>query len=947
MTDGHPGETRRTALSPRPKGRENAKDTLCRNVTIYGHCRYEDKGDIPHHMEENTAADQMEGCSFSHDIGKAAFSPTPSENVKKRFNVDSPSFTPSNLAVNGSQARPKSTGISPKFANAAPFKPKGLTSRPASTAPSATSSVKGYNPNAPEWTAPDAQEFLPPSYNGVTSLYCPWIIEHEYPSTGKKRMPRKPRRMPSEDGEIVEDEDGEATVATISTTFGKAPLHTRKSSTVELPPAPASRKEKRIKSCNQGAPMRPVSSSALSASATPFRPKTESPTTDSGSQRSVSYPWSKEALDSGTITSEDVEYAFKQSRARMEELDRIIATPPRSRTSRQTSRQSSESKPLDPHEIKFGQLSPVHKAGLSTPPNKGQIPIPEDATTGGKTVTCFYWWRDGHCELGAECRYAHYDTGLVANDPMSYAIYGHQKAYSDEPRRSDGQRWQNPGTPSIWTDKHLLSQSSVFDIHGPSQPNNPKSAIHNGRSGNEKLNDMGQGTFQTDQNGDSTHSNVFDHYTPTPSVPPQSQSTAPPQINPYANDVNTMGSGAYFPGSTNYPQQLQHHLYAALPPHRDLNQPNQRTAKDLFISENLRQTLARKTEATLMTIPSYRLNNEPAIIHAVQNVQSNWKRVRNGNVVSVHLAFTNPNFGDSSLLFVTDFHPLAETLAQKHFTSVPRYNNRYSASHVPEHTLWSYIVQIANGLKAIHSTGLAARVIDASKILLTGQNRIRLNACAVLDVVQADARQALADLQRLDLQLFGKLIIALGSNNMVQQNQAKAMEVFSKSYSPRLKEITTWLLDSTMPDLGHGIDKFLSMIASDLVTAFDSSLHQDDALETALAHELENSRLVRLITKINFINERPEYEHDRQWAEHGNRFVIRLFRDYVFHQVDANGNPVLDLVHVLQALNRLDAGSEEKVCLMTRDEESVVLVSFKEVRSCVEGAWGDLVRRSG
>lgn len=23
---------------------ENAKDTLCRNVTIYGHCRYEDKG---------------------------------------------------------------------------------------------------------------------------------------------------------------------------------------------------------------------------------------------------------------------------------------------------------------------------------------------------------------------------------------------------------------------------------------------------------------------------------------------------------------------------------------------------------------------------------------------------------------------------------------------------------------------------------------------------------------------------------------------------------------------------------------------------------------------------------------------------------------------------------------------------------------------------------------
>lgn len=50
--------------------------------------------------------------------------------VKKRLNVDSPSFTPANLTVNGSQAKPKSIGISPKFANAAPFKPKGLASRP-------------------------------------------------------------------------------------------------------------------------------------------------------------------------------------------------------------------------------------------------------------------------------------------------------------------------------------------------------------------------------------------------------------------------------------------------------------------------------------------------------------------------------------------------------------------------------------------------------------------------------------------------------------------------------------------------------------------------------------------------------------------------------------------------------------------------------------------------
>lgn len=51
--------------------------------------------------------------------------------VKKRLNVDSPSFTPASLAstslsVNGNST--KATGLSPKAASAAPFKPKGLGS---------------------------------------------------------------------------------------------------------------------------------------------------------------------------------------------------------------------------------------------------------------------------------------------------------------------------------------------------------------------------------------------------------------------------------------------------------------------------------------------------------------------------------------------------------------------------------------------------------------------------------------------------------------------------------------------------------------------------------------------------------------------------------------------------------------------------------------------------
>jgi len=41
--------------------------------------------------------------------------------------------------------------------------------------------------------------------------------------------------------------------------------------------------------------------------------------------------------------------------------------------------------------------------------------------------------------------------------------------------------------------------------------------------------------------------------------------------------------------------------------------------------------------------------------------------------------------------------------------------------------------------------------------------------------------------------------------------------------------------------------------------------------------------------------------------------MLKLFRDYLFHQVTEEGRPWLDMSHIVQTLNKLDSGSSDTV----------------------------------
>ena len=122
-----------------------------------------------------------------------------------------------------------------------------------------------------------------------------------------------------------------------------------------------------------------------------------------------------------------------------------------------------------------------------------------------------------------------------------------------------------------------------------------------------------------------------------------------------------------------------------------------------------------------------------------------WNRIRQPNIVSVREAFTTRAFNDncsskaststlssmltsfSALVVAYDYHPNAQTLYEAHLKpKAPMFQNgrlQTQSTTVPERTMWTYVVQIANAIKAVHDAGLAVRMIDATKVLLVGKNR--------------------------------------------------------------------------------------------------------------------------------------------------------------------------------------------------------------------------------
>ena len=88
--------------------------------------------------------------------------------------------------------------------------------------------------------------------------------------------------------------------------------------------------------------------------------------------------------------------------------------------------------------------------------------------------------------------------------------------------------------------------------------------------------------------------------------------------------------------------------------------------------------------------------------------------------------------------------------------------------------------------------------------------------------------------------------------------------------------------------------------------------------------------------------------HDqRRKQRHRHRHRHRPAPVGLPQQVNSDGEPVMDFGHIYQTLALLDAGSEEKILLTSRDKRSLLVVSFADVKRCIEEAFLEISGHAG
>lgn len=427
----------------------------------------------------------------------------------------------------------------------------------------------------------------------------------------------------------------------------------------------------------------------------------------------------------------------------------------------------------------------------------------------------------------------------------------------------------------------------------------------------------------------------------------------PKQQNPYMPGAGAQSmllpEYVYNQGTQAYPLPL--HLYAPPPPPRlGAPKPHQTNATNLFIPNNLRELLTRRNEAMLQTLPLLNLPEYVHIYHSLVPLGSHtthpglncpsavykatstvdgkqyaltrfdlgprinditiehakkWMRVKCANIVALRDAFTTTAFSTAlelALCVVHDYYPLSQTLAD-HLATLRK------GDGVTAEFAWLVLAQIANAIIASRDNEVSAGgCLDTAEILVTSSGRVRLGSCGVRDIVEAPGQDT--DKERL-LRLFYEI-------------GAEVQDPLFELNAHQFKSSLETSLESALE------------VSLRLGRTLDALQDQADYYEGQLGAEIENARLFRLMAKIEYVVAQDKDDTGTQ--------IAHLFRDFVFCAQTEDGRPLVDLARVLVTLNKLDAGTSEKIMLVLRKEDTCIVMSYKEIKDALEQTFRAIYR---
>lgn len=167
---------------------------------------------------------------------------------------------------------------------------------------------------------------------------------------------------------------------------------------------------------------------------------------------------------------------------------------------------------------------------------------------------------------------------------------------------------------------------------------------------------------------------------------------------------------------------------------------------------------------------------------------------------------------------------------------------------------------------------------------------------------------------------------------MLGVNDALTVLQNMRIYSDDILNVLSFLVDHYNRSLPVSVTQISSIVAPQIVCDYSHVWLHTDTLDAELDRRLNSSRLFQLFSLFGFVLEWDDGSATSQYSETEDKYILRLFFDYMFHPYDNETNCLLDISHVIECLNRVDVGSEELILLASKDSKSLLVVSYADIR---------------